>query len=58
MLGRTLSVVTLGQERTALSDNYIKVELAYPRGSNLLVDVVVGDLASKGVRERGVFRVI
>lgn len=50
--GRSLSVVTLEQRCTALSSNYIKVELASPRPPNLLIDVPIGGLTRDGVRER------
>jgi threonylcarbamoyladenosine tRNA methylthiotransferase MtaB len=49
MLGRTLSVVTLADG--ALSDNFLKVELATPRPANQLVDVTIGSLSPTGVRE-------
>jgi threonylcarbamoyladenosine tRNA methylthiotransferase MtaB len=51
MVGRRLSAVTLGQERTALTDNYLKVELAQARPSNQLIEVEIGDLAPEGLRE-------
>lgn len=51
MIGRRLSAVTLGQERTALTDNYLKVELAQARPSNQLIEVEIGDLAPEGLRE-------
>jgi threonylcarbamoyladenosine tRNA methylthiotransferase MtaB len=51
MVGRRLSVVTLEQERTALSGNYLKVELASPRAANLLVDVEIGGVNEAGLRE-------
>jgi threonylcarbamoyladenosine tRNA methylthiotransferase MtaB len=57
MLGRSLSVITLGQDKVALSDNYIKVDLARSREPNLLLDVEIGGLAPKGVREKELFRV-
>jgi len=52
MVGRTLSVVTLGTPRMALSDNYLKVELAFPREPNRLIAVEIGGLTEKGLRER------
>ncbi len=42
MVGRTLSAVTLHETGTALSENYLKVELASPREPNLLVDLRIG----------------
>jgi threonylcarbamoyladenosine tRNA methylthiotransferase MtaB len=49
MLGRTLSVVTLGDG--ALSDNFLKVELATPRAANQLMDVKIGASTETGLRE-------
>ncbi len=49
MLGRTLSVVTLTED--ALSDNFLKVELATPRPPNQLVDVKIGSVTATGLRE-------
>ncbi len=54
MLGRKLSVVTLEQPGVALSDNYLKVELARPREPNRIVEVEIGGLTADGLRERGV----
>ena len=48
-LGRTLSVVTLAEG--ALSDNFIKVELAHPRPANQLIDVMLGSVSGNGLRE-------
>jgi len=42
MVGRTLSAVTLHETGTALTGNYLKVELATPREPNLLVDLEIG----------------
>ncbi|MDP8991407.1 MAG: tRNA (N(6)-L-threonylcarbamoyladenosine(37)-C(2))-methylthiotransferase MtaB [Acidobacteriota bacterium] len=52
MVGRTLSVVTLDQGG-ALSDNYLKVELAAPRDANLIEEIRIGGLTKNGVCERG-----
>jgi threonylcarbamoyladenosine tRNA methylthiotransferase MtaB len=49
MIGRTLSVVTLTEG--ALSDNFLKVELATPRPANQLIDVRIGSLTSTGLGE-------
>jgi tRNA A37 methylthiotransferase MiaB len=48
-LGRTLSVVTLVEG--ALSDNFIKVELAHPRPANQMLDVEIGSTTMGGLRE-------
>ena len=50
-VGRMLSAVTLHEEGTALSDNYLKVRLAQPREPNRIVDVRIGGLAEGGVAE-------
>jgi len=52
MVGRTLSVVTLGVPGQALSDNYVKVELADAREPNRLIDLEIGGLTEQGLRER------
>ena len=56
MVGRTLSAVTL--PLGALSDNYLKIELAIPRPANQLIDVAVGSVSEAGLRERGVLPIL
>ena len=56
MLGRTLSVVTLTDG--ALSDNFLKVELATPREANQLMDVKIGSLTADGLREHSALTVL
>jgi threonylcarbamoyladenosine tRNA methylthiotransferase MtaB len=51
MVGRTLSVVTLHESRTALTGNYLKVQLTAPRQPNSIVDVRIGSLTSNGLSE-------
>jgi threonylcarbamoyladenosine tRNA methylthiotransferase MtaB len=51
MVGRTLSAVTLHETGTALSGNYLKVELTHPREGNLLVDLRIGGVSCGGLRE-------
>jgi threonylcarbamoyladenosine tRNA methylthiotransferase MtaB len=52
MVGRTLSAVTLHETGTALSGNYLKIELAAPpREANLLVDLRIGGVSGGGLRE-------
>jgi len=53
MVGKRLSVVTLEQPSTALSDNYVKVELARQSVANQLLDVEIGGLTEAGLHERG-----
>lgn len=50
-IGRTLSVVTIEDGSAALSDNYVKIELARPRPENTVADVVAGRLTESGLRE-------
>ncbi len=52
MVGRTLSVVTLHEPCTALSGNYLKVQLARPAEPNRLMDVEIGGVTESGVREQ------
>jgi threonylcarbamoyladenosine tRNA methylthiotransferase MtaB len=49
MIGRNLSVVTLAEG--ALSNNFLKVELASRRAANQMVDVNIGSLSANGLRE-------
>lgn len=51
MLGRTLSVLTLRQAGIAVSDNYLRVELAAPRPANTLIEVEIAALTQGGLRE-------
>ena len=57
MLGRTLSVVTLG-DGSALSDNFIKVRTADPHPPNRIVDARIGSLTANGVAEASAFTII
>jgi threonylcarbamoyladenosine tRNA methylthiotransferase MtaB len=56
MIGRTLSVVTLAEG--ALSDNFLKVDLATPRAANQLVDVQIGSISAAGLREHSALMVL
>ena len=56
MIGRTLSVVTLTEG--ALSDNFLKVELATPRPANQLIDVRIGSVTGTGLGERSALKVL
>ncbi len=51
-LGRRLSVVTLEQGMPALSDNYLPVDLAWRHHPNQMLDVEIGGVTPKGLRER------
>jgi threonylcarbamoyladenosine tRNA methylthiotransferase MtaB len=50
--GRVLSAVTLDNGK-ALTENYLPVEMAVPRGSNLIVELVIGGVTGAGLREAG-----
>jgi threonylcarbamoyladenosine tRNA methylthiotransferase MtaB len=51
MLGRSLSAVTLHEPLAALTDNYLKVELAHYREPNQIVDLEIGELSRSALRE-------
>lgn len=57
-LRRRLSVVTLGEERRALSENYIPVELTRPRQPNQIIEVEIGTLTPGGLREQALLPVL
>jgi threonylcarbamoyladenosine tRNA methylthiotransferase MtaB len=58
MLGRTLSVVTIEDGRSALSGNYLKVALARTRTPNRIENAVIGGLTSDGLSEAGALPVL
>ena len=51
LVGKTLSAVTLHEAGAALTENYLKVELAKARAPNLLVDLLIGGVTESGLRE-------
>ncbi len=51
MVGRRLSAVTLHDAGIALTENYLKVELARCREPNQIVEVSIGGLTPVGLRE-------
>ena len=51
MVGRTLSAVTLAETGIALTENYLKVELAAGREANALIDVKIAGVTNGGLRE-------
>lgn len=57
MMGRTLRAVTL-DNGTALTENYLQVELARPRPANELIAVTVGEVTAQGVREASPFAIL
>lgn len=54
MTGRSLPAVTL-DNGTALTSNYLKVEMATPRPANQLVDLVIGGVSASGLLEASPF---
>jgi threonylcarbamoyladenosine tRNA methylthiotransferase MtaB len=53
MVGKTLSAVTLNEPRAALTENYLKVELASNREPNSIVHLRIGGLTPSGLQEEG-----
>jgi threonylcarbamoyladenosine tRNA methylthiotransferase MtaB len=51
MIGKTLSTVTLHEASTALTENYLKVELARERQPNRVVELKIGGVSEGGLRE-------
>jgi hypothetical protein len=51
-------VVTLEDGAPALSENYLKVELATPRHANRIVNLEIGELTADGLRERTLLHVL
>ena len=58
MVGKMLSVVTLDPQRSALSSNYLKVDLATPRPANQLLDISIDGVTAQGVREAALFPIL
>ncbi|MBL8238817.1 MAG: tRNA (N(6)-L-threonylcarbamoyladenosine(37)-C(2))-methylthiotransferase MtaB [Bryobacterales bacterium] len=57
-VGKALSVVTLGQGRTALSGNFLKVELSQESAANELRDVRIGAVSAQGLLEFHPLRIL
>ena len=51
MVGRTLSAVTLDDGPVALSDNYLRIELATPRPHNRIASIRIGGVGDGVLRE-------
>jgi threonylcarbamoyladenosine tRNA methylthiotransferase MtaB len=51
MVGKTLSAVTLHEAGVALTENYLKVELAQQREPNRIVNLEIGAVVDGGLRE-------
>ncbi len=58
MVGRKLSVVTLGEGNIALSSNYLKVELAEPLPANRLLDVQIEGVTESNLRQAALLTVL
>ena len=52
MIGKTLSAVTLEERGTALTTNFLKVEMPQDRQPNQLLDLRIGAVTAHGLRER------
>lgn len=57
MLGRPLRAVTL-DNGTALTENYLQVELAQPRAANELITLTTSALTPQGLREASPFAIL
>ncbi len=58
MIGKKLSAVTLEQPGMALSSNFLKIELSYPREPNQIVDLQIGSLGGETLREAALLPVL
>jgi threonylcarbamoyladenosine tRNA methylthiotransferase MtaB len=58
MAGKRLSVITLEKAGAALSDNYLRVDLAFPREANRLFEVEIGGVSAGGLREKALLPVL
>jgi threonylcarbamoyladenosine tRNA methylthiotransferase MtaB len=57
MIGHTLSAVTLSND-SALTSNFLPVQLATPRAPNELVDIEIGTVVPNRLKEREAFQVL
>lgn len=57
-IGKQVSAVTMDGGRTALTHNYLRVELTQPRRENELADIAIGALTAQGLREASLFPVL
>lgn len=51
MIGQTLSAVTLQQRGSALTSNFLRVDLASDREPNKMLDLAIGGVSGTGLRE-------
>ena len=57
MVGRTLSAVTLSND-SALTGNFLRVQLAKPRAPNEIVDIEIGSAGPGQLKEHETFQII
>jgi threonylcarbamoyladenosine tRNA methylthiotransferase MtaB len=57
MVGRTLSAVTLGND-SALTANFLRVQLSKPRAANEIVDIEIGAAGPGHLKEREILQII
>lgn len=57
MVGRMLSAVTLN-DHSALSSNYLRIDLVTPREPNRIMDIEIGSIAGANLKERQLFQVL
>ncbi len=58
MIGETLSAVTLEEPGSALTTNFLKVDLARDREPNQILDLEIGGVSETGLRERTLLPVL
>ncbi len=58
MVGKSLSAVTLERRGSALTTNFLKVDLARNREPNQMLDLEIGGLTETGLRERTLLTVL
>ena len=58
MLGKRLSAVTLEQPRTALTSNFLRIELSQHFPSNQIISVAIGSITGSGLREQALLPVL
>ncbi len=58
MIGKILSAVTLEQPGTALTGNFLKVQMAHERTPNQMADLRIVSLTEAGLREHSLFPIV
>jgi threonylcarbamoyladenosine tRNA methylthiotransferase MtaB len=56
--GRRVRAVTIGEAGVALTTNYLRVELSLPTAANRLIEVKLGALSPRGMREAALLPVL